>query len=74
MGELYYDGIEIRHEPDGELLFFGSKPIFDQDDVLNIIKNIMKSSNNFSVKGVHKLKTHTNFDNTLEIYRNQKDE
>lgn len=53
MTKLFFPAIVIRHEPDGELLFFGTSEIFQQEDVNQIIERLLKTSNNFSVRGVH---------------------
>jgi len=67
---FHYPAIEIRHEPDGELYAFLKSPTFDDEQLMILIKEVLKGSNNFSICGVETSKTHSCFDNTLEIHRN----
>jgi len=69
MSNLHYPAIEIRHEPDGELLFFCASPTFKQEDVVEAVKNILRGSNNFSIRGVETSKTHFGFNNKIDIHR-----
>lgn len=71
---FHYPAIEIRHEPDGELYAFLRSPTFDDEQLLILIKECLKGSNNFSIRGVETSKTHHGFINNLEIHRGFKDE
>lgn len=72
MTSLNYDAIEIRHEPDGDLLAVFTGPTFDQEDIIGVLKKVLRMSNNFSVRGVHTLETHVSYDNNIKIRRDEK--
>lgn len=66
---FHYSAIEIRHEPDGELYAFLKSPTFNDEQLIILIKEILKASNNFSVRGVQTSKDHISFTNKIEIHR-----
>ena len=66
---FHYPAIEIRHEPDGELYAFLRSPTFDDEQLMILIKEVLKGSNNFSIRGVEISKSHFNFQNKIEIHR-----
>lgn len=68
---LHYNGVEIRHEPDGELLAVLTSPTFNQSDVIEALRRIIKDSNNFSVRGIHTYESHVSFNNVIKIHRNK---
>ena len=68
MTKTYYPAIEVRHEPDGELIaFFGE--YFDQEDLIIHLTRILQGTNNFSVRGVENSISHVNFNNHIKIHR-----
>lgn len=68
---LYHDAIEIRHEPDGHLLAVFMSPEFNQEDIVDAIRKILKGSNNFSIRGIHTKETHTSYVNNIKIRRDE---
>lgn len=71
--KLTYDGVEIRHEPDGKLLAVICDNTFGVETVVKLVDKILEGSSNFSIRGIHTLETHTSFDNNIKIYRQTKE-
>ncbi len=69
-----YDGVIIRHEPDGKLIAVLTKPYHTVDDLADLLKKYIPYSNNFRVEGFHMSKTHEDFVNFINLYYNSRPE